>query len=140
MSSDVAVEELKEETVGELVEKFVELRDYLSLERKAFKELETKLKQDMEIIEMKILERQKELGLTSISTDMYTAYQTTKEFYRVGNWDKILEFMISSGNYQMLEKRIGKLATKEIIETMEIEPTSIGVDYSSELHVQVRKK
>ena len=94
----------------------------------------------MEMLEAEILQEQRNLGLTSLSTDHYTAFQTTKEFFRVGDWEKIIKYIKKTNNFQMLEKRIGKLATKEIIEEGEIEPSTIGVEYSAEVHVQVRKK
>lgn len=144
--------------IGELVEEFAELRDHLSVERKKFKDLEANLKSDMESLEVKILEKQRELGVRSISTDKFTAFQTSKVSVRMADWDSFSDWVLETGNIQCLEKRCAKLACLEIYEekTAELregmDPESdeykntrynlgsIGLDKTEEIVVQVRKK
>ena len=137
---ETTIPEASTRPIGEIIEEYANMRDMLKEKRRDFKDFESKVKLDMEMLEADILDKQRQLGLTSLSTESYTAFQTTKEFFRVGNWDTIIEYIKKSGNYQMLEKRIGKLATKEIIETEGISADSIGVEYTAEVHVQIRKK
>lgn len=129
----------KETPIGEVINEYYELRTHLDIERKKFKELERSLKDDMELLEVKILEKQRELGLTSISTENYTAYQTTKKSVRVGNWETFINFVMESRNFQMLEKRCAKLASLEQFDDG-IVPEDIGLDYTQEIEVQIRKK
>ena len=134
--SDEVVNEI---TIGGLINEFAAIRDYLKEERKTFKELEAKLKGDMEILEVRLLEEQRRLGLTSLSNEKYTAFQTSQEKVRIGNWDSFISYVIESHNYQMLEKRCGKLACLEV-RAEGVELSEIGLEYSKEIVVQVRKK
>ena len=128
------------ETIDELVAVFVSLRDELDAERKKFKQFEADQKVLMENIETKLLDKSRELGVESFRTKSGTAYKTEKTFVRVGNWDMCLGFIKETGNYHMLEKRIGKLATLEILkENPEIAPSEIGVEYVVEEVIQVRR-
>ena len=102
------------QSLGDKIEEYVLMRDMLAEKRKEFKEFESKVKSDMELLEVDILEMQRSLGVTSISTGDYTAFQTTKEFYRVGDWDKIVDYVKDTGNFQIFEKRIGKLAQRRL--------------------------
>lgn len=133
---------MPEETVEELVSIFVSMRDELSAKRKEFKEFEANQKLAMEQIECKLLDLSRSLGVKSFATDYGTAFKTNKIFVRVGNWDKIIKFIVETENYQMLEKRIGKIATLEILEDLaksNVAPEDIGVEYVSEEVIQVRR-
>jgi hypothetical protein len=126
--------------VGELINEFAELRAHLDSERKKFKELEKRLKDDMERLEVAILEVQRSLGVTSLSTTNLTAYQTSKVSVRVGDWDKFINFVADSRNFQLLEKRCAKLASIEMFDEDGIAPTDIGLTRDTEIVIQVRKK
>lgn len=132
---------MPQETIDDLVGVFVSLRDELDAKRKEFKQFEADQKLLMENIECKLLEKSRELGVESFKTKSGTAFKTQKEFVRVGNWEKVLEYIKDTGNYQMLEKRIGKLATLEILkdEELDIAPQEIGVEYVIEDVIQVRR-
>lgn len=125
--------------LGEDIEKFVELRDYLSDERRRFKELEENIKRDMSEVEARILEFQRKIGVTSISTDTHTAYQTEKTFVRLGDWDAFSTWLLETGNVQCLEKRPAKLACLEL-EEHGVKLHDIGLQKDTEICVQIRKK
>ena len=127
-------------TIGEIIEEYAELRNYLKEERRKFKELEYNIKSDLERLEVKILEEQRKLGLTSISTENYTAFQTQKTFVRMGDWDTFSKWILETGNIQCLEKRCAKLACLELEEEDNINLHDIGIEKSSEICVQIRKK
>ena len=128
-----------QQNIGEMINEFAALRDYLKDERKKFKELEANLKSDMEILEVRLLEEQRKLGLTSLSNNKYTAFQTSQEKVRVGDWDSFISYVVHSQNFQMLEKRCGKLACLEV-KNEGVELSEIGLEYSKEIVVQIRKK
>lgn len=129
----------RKQNIGELIAEFAEIRDYLTAERKKFKELESNLKHDLELLEVRLLEEQRRLGLTSLSNGTHTAYQTSKETVRVGNWDTFIDYVVESKNFQMLEKRCGKLACLEV-KNEGVELSEIGLEYGKEVVVQIRKK
>lgn len=123
--------------IESLVSEFRDIRDALSIKRKEYTEYETAAKDRMDQITMILREVADYLGLNALPTKSGTAYRTIKKNYRVGSWDSILNFIKETGNWQMLEKRIGKLATQEIHDlTGEIPP---GVDFSQEVEFVVRK-
>lgn len=125
-------------SIGNAIKLYIELRDTLSEERKKFKELEANIKSDMNEIESLILEKQRELGLTSLSVGNFTAFQTTKKYVRVNDWDTFIDYIINSGNTQLLEKRVAKLAALEVFDEG-IEPHSIGLDKQEEIAIQIRR-
>lgn len=125
--------------LGELIDEFAEIRTFLSAERKKFKELEANLKSDMELLEVEILSAQRGLGLTTTSSARFTAFQTAKESVRMGDWDKFIGYVEKSKNFQMLEKRCAKLACLEVKEDG-VSLDEIGLDYSKEIVVQIRKR
>jgi hypothetical protein len=124
-------------TVAELVRDYRDERDNLALKRKEYQEAEATAKRRMAEISMQLRELSDQLGVKSFATEYGTAYRTVKESFRVGNWDETLSYIQATGNWQMLEKRIAKLATKEIYEeTGQLPP---GVEYEQEIDFVVRK-
>lgn len=120
-----------------LVAEYRDLRDLMAVKRQEWKDYEAKTKDRMDQITMSLREIADYLGLNALPTEAGTAYRMIKKQYRVGNWDSVLEFIKRTDNWQMLEKRIGKLATQEIHETSgEIPP---GVEFSQEVEFVVRK-
>jgi phage regulator Rha-like protein len=120
-----------------LVQAFRDIRDNLTERRREFDEYERMAKDNMSKISMQLRDIADEIGVDSFKTPAGTAYRQIKESYRVGNWDSILEFMKETGNWQMLEKRVAKLATKEIHQQLgELPP---GVEYNCEVEFIVRK-
>jgi hypothetical protein len=128
---------LEEQSLEAMVQEYRDLRDDLSDARRIFKEYEVRTKSRMDQISMSLREIADRLGLNALPTNAGTAYRVVTEHFRVGNWDKILGWMQNTGNFQCLEKRVGKLAIKEIHDsTGEIPP---GIEYSVEVEFVVRK-
>jgi hypothetical protein len=124
-------------TVAELVKNYRDERDNLALKRKEYQEAEATAKRNMAEIAMQLRELSDQLGVKSFATEYGPAYRVEKESFRVGNWDDTLEYIKATGNWHMLEKRIAKLATKEIYDTTgELPP---GVEYEKEIDFVVRK-
>jgi hypothetical protein len=123
--------------VDEMVKVYRDVRDNLSVDRKIFKQKEANAKDLMARISMSLRDKADELGVDTFATPFGTAYRNVKKFYRVGNWDSIVDFIKQTGNFQMLEKRVAKNATAEIHQAMgEVPP---GIEYSVEVEFAVRK-
>jgi hypothetical protein len=123
------------EDIGSAVQVYVTKRDDLRAWSKVMAEEETARKAELERIEVWLLQKADSLGVDSFKTPHGTAYKAKSEHYRVGNWDEIVEFIKRTNNFQILEKRIAKLATKEIQEqTGEIPP---GITYTAEYVMNV---
>lgn len=136
---DVVPEEPQEppKTTEELIAETLCIREELSDARKAFETLEAEKKHRLEVIQMQLMKIADSAGTDSLKCKFGTAFKQLKKYYRVGDWDQILEYIKSTGNFQMLEKRIGKLATQEIHDTTGVLPP--GVEYLAEVEMVVRK-
>ena len=127
-----------DETVGE----YVAIRDKLSRTRKKFKEFELRCKDDMEIIEVKLLEIARILGVLNFKTIHGTAMVVDKDFARVGGpegWEKLTNYMKETGDFGLVEKRVAKLHFKEVMEKGKLSPQDLGVEYVIEKAVQIRR-
>ena len=126
--------------IGECIAQYALKRDDLDTKRKEFKTLEKELKMELIELEVEILDAQREIGLTSVSNSTHTAFQTTKKFVRIGDWDEFSQYVMESGNLQLLEKRVAKLAALELFEVEGIDPSEIGLNKEEEITIQVRKR
>lgn len=134
---DVIPEEQRESTTEELIAETLCIREELHDARKEWETFEAMKKERLEVIQMKLREIADSVGTDSLKCKFGTAFKQTKEYFRVGDWDQIVEYIKQTGNFHMLEKRIGKLATKEIYDTTGKLPP--GVEYSAEIEMVVRK-
>ena len=123
-------------SVTELVQMYIQTREFLSQEKKAFDTLEANMKDMMSRISMCLRDKGDTLGVDSFKTPFGTAYRNIKKNYRVGNWELTLQYIKDTGNYQILEKRVGKNACKEIHEATGVVPP--GVEFSQEVEFNER--
>ena len=128
---------IEDQSIEDLIVEYRDRRDQLADARHTYQKFEQETKSRLDEIAMKLREIAEALGLNALPTPAGTAYRTIKETYRVGNWDEVLEYIQATGNWQMLEKRIAKLATKEIFESTGVMPP--GVEYMAEVEFVIRK-
>ena len=76
-------------------------------------------------------------GVTSFKTNHGTAFLTTTDYANVADWDAVLTHIRDTGAYDMLEKRISKMAVRGYIEENKIVPP--GVNYGTKLELNIRK-
>lgn len=126
-------------SIDEAIEAYVATRDELRAKQQAFKLEEDAMKLRMEQISMWLRDKADELGVDSFKTQFGTAYRSVKTSYRVatGGWDIFIGWVKETGNFQCLEKRVAKLATKEIHDDTGTIPP--GLDYVAEVEFDVRR-
>jgi len=127
-------------SIDEAIKAYVETRDELRARQHAFNEEERALKSVLEQISMWLRDKADELGVDSFKSNLYgTAFRSIKTSYRVatGGWDDFLSWVKDTGNFQCLEKRVAKLATKEIHDSTGVIPP--GLDYTAEVEMDVRR-
>jgi hypothetical protein len=126
-------------SIDEAIEAYVATRDELRAKQQAFKLEEDAMKLRMEQISMWLRDKADELGVDSFKTQFGTAYRSVKTSYRVatGGWDAFISWVKETGNFQCLEKRVAKLATKEIHDDTGAIPP--GLDYVAEVEFDVRR-
>ena len=116
---------------------------YMVLRRKK-EAIEAKVKEDiseikakMEKIEAWIKQQADAQGVTSFKTPHGTAFMTTTDYANVADWDAVLSYIRENEAYDMLEKRISKIAVRGYIEQNKSVPP--GVNYGTKLEVNIRK-
>lgn len=126
-------------SIDEAIAAYVSTRDDLRQRQQAFKEEETGLKSTMEQISMWLRDKADEMGVDSFKSQHGTAFRSVKTSYRVstGGWDAFIGWVKETGNYHCLEKRVAKLAVKEIHDSTAAIPP--GLDYVAEVEIDVRR-
>jgi hypothetical protein len=95
------------------------------------------IKAKMEKLEAWIKEQADAQGVTSFKTKHGTAFLTTTDYANVADWDAVLDFIRTQEAFDMLEKRISKIAVRGYIEANKAVPP--GVNYGTKLEVNIRK-
>ncbi len=123
--------------VSDIVRTYMKLRNQKEQIEAETKDRVAKLKEKMVKLESWIKEKADADGVTSFKTDHGTAFLTTTDYANVADWDAVLGFIRQNEAYDMLEKRISKLAVRGYIETNKAVPP--GVNYGTKLEVNIRK-
>lgn len=125
--------------IEQLVQQYVDTRNQLNEERKVWEEREKALKQDLTDLELTLMAKAEEMGVDSFKTKAGTAFKTTKTAVRIANADEFINYVRRTGNYQLFEKRVAKLAALELLEEDDMTPDMIGLEVVKTLEIQVRK-
>ena len=124
-------------TVDEVIAAYVKLRTKKDAIEAEAKDRVKGVKEKLEQLEAWLKEKADEQGVTSFKTKHGTAFLTTTHYANVGDWDAVLEFVPENEAFDMLEKRISKIAVRGYIEANKEVPP--GVNYGTKLEVNVRK-
>lgn len=113
---------------GDLLNRVVELREELA----AISEQEKTAKNEMAMIEAQLLRRMDERKTDRLSNDKLTASKTTSVHEKVVDWEAVFDFIKTSGDFSLLQKRISVTAYRELLTMGQVpgiipdERTSIG--------------
>lgn len=124
-------------TIDEAIGEYVKIRDELKEKAKEFAQVEKAYKDYLEKISMWLRDKGDELGVDNFKTESGTAFRTVKTQYRVGSWDDFIGWVKDTENFQCLEKRVAKNATKEIHDESGLVPP--GIEYVAEVEFDVRR-
>jgi hypothetical protein len=123
--------------VGDVIRTYMKLRDQKAAIENEAKDRVSGLKSKMEKLEAFLKTQMDAQGLTSFKSDYGTAFLTTTDYANVADWDAVLTFIRSNEAFDMLEKRISKIAVRGYIEQTKAVPP--GVNYGTKLEVNIRK-
>ncbi len=124
-------------SINDAVRVYVEERDQLSAYMKIATAHEAEVKGRMAKISMWLRDKGDELGTDSFKTQYGTAYRNVKTSYRMGDWAKFIDWVQRTDNFQCLEKRVAKNATKEVHDdTGDVPP---GIEFVAEIEFNVRR-
>jgi hypothetical protein len=123
--------------IGDVIRTYMKLRDQKAAIEGEVKERVSELKAKMEKLEAYLKTQMDAQGLTSFKSDYGTAFLTTTDYANVADWDAVLDFVRDNEAYDMLEKRVSKIAVRGYIEQSKAVPP--GINYGTKLEVNVRK-
>jgi hypothetical protein len=123
--------------VDDVIATYMKLREQKSSIEAETKEKVSVIKTKLEKLEAWIKTKADAEGVTSFKTKHGTAFLTTSDYASVADWDAVLGFIRDNEAYNMLEKRISKVAVREYIDHNKTVPP--GVNYGTKLEVNVRK-
>jgi len=123
--------------VDSVIAAYMKLRSEKDSIEAATKERVSGIKAKMEKLEAWIKEQADLQGVTSFKTKHGTAFLTTTDYANVADWDAVLDFIRENEAFDMLEKRISKVAVRGYIDQNKTVPP--GVNYGTRLDVNIRK-
>jgi hypothetical protein len=123
--------------VGDVIRTYMKLRDQKAAIEAEMKDRVSSLKAKMEKLEAYLKTQMDAQGLTSFKSEYGTAFLTTTDYANVADWDVVLDFIRTNEAYDMLEKRVSKIAVRGYIEQAKAVPP--GINYGTKLEVNIRK-
>lgn len=106
--------ELSDMRVDALIQTYIDARNQLATDRKAYKAREAAVKLHLSMISMILMDKaDKAGGVDTLATDKGTAYRKTKETFRVSVWEDLCAYVKDTGNFSVLQKRVSPNAIKE---------------------------
>jgi hypothetical protein len=124
-------------SVGDVIRTYMKLRDQKAAIEGEVKERISDIKAKMDRLEAFLKTQMDAQGLTSFKSDHGTAFLTTTDYASVADWDSVLDFIRTNEAYDMLEKRVSKMAVRGYIEQTKAVPP--GINYGTKLEINVRK-
>ena len=124
---------------GSLLKIFIGLRDRRARRKADFQLDDVDDKEKQERIEIEFLKRFNERGIDNVSArGIGTAYRSVRASAKVADWDSLLEFIKKEGAWEMLERRVSKVAVEQFkAETSDLPP---GVDWGETQVINFRRK
>lgn len=92
---------------------------------------------DVDVVKTELLRRFNEMGVESAATKEGTAYKSTKEHWRIDDWDKFFKFVVASGADAMIQKRVSTTAARAYEEEHGAAPS--GLSKHVEIDINVRR-
>ena len=123
--------------VDDVIATYMKLRNEKDAIEAEIKSQVAGLKAKMDKIEAWLKEQADAQGVTSFKGKHGTAFLTTTDYANVADWDAVLEFVRANEAFDMLEKRVSKIAVRGYIERNKSVPA--GVTYGTKIDVTVRK-
>ena len=124
--------------IGQKVELYIKLRNGLDARRKEYKDYESEVKSEMDILEADILAEAEKTGVNSFATDHGTAYSTVKKYARSISKTDTEAYARKTGDFGLFTSHVNKAHVIELIEDG-LDPSEFGVEYTEERAINIRK-
>ena len=128
---------MPELNVDQVISAYLKLRQQKEAVENAAKQEVQAIKDKMTKLESWLLTQANEQSVTSFKTKNGTAFVTTTDYANVADWDAVLNFIRENEAFDMLERRVSKMAVRGYLETRGAVPA--GVNYGTKIEINVRK-
>ena len=116
-------------TADKLVNVYIKMRDKRAQMKAAYEAEDSKIKEQMDLIESNLLEVCKVTGADSIKTAHGTAIKSVQTRYWTGDWAAMHKFIRDNDALDLVERRISQLNMKNFLrENPDLMPTGLNVD------------
>jgi hypothetical protein len=112
--------------VDDVIAAYMKLRKQRDVIEAEVKDKVSEIKAKMTKLESWIKEQADAQGVTSFKTPHGTAFLTTTDYANVADWDAVLGFIRENEAYDMLEKRVSKIAVRSFIEHSKSVPPGVN--------------
>ena len=137
---DDTVQEERPSTIplDKLAQAYIKMRDKRVLIKKAWEVQDNEIKEQMDMLEEKMLDTCKEMNADSIKTKFGTIIRSIKSRYWTNDWDSTYKFIKEHDAFGLLEKRLHQTNLKQFLtENPDLLP--MGLNVENEYTVLVRR-
>jgi hypothetical protein len=128
--------ELGQAKTDDLIALYIKTRNQLATDTKGYKARRESIKTFQQVISMILRDRGDQNGVDSFATASGTAYRNKKEKFPIADWEQLVGYIKSTGNFHLLQKRLSPNAVKDIREAEGALPTGVGVIEEVEFSVR----
>ena len=125
-------------SVDKLVAAYIKMRDKRAELLRAYEEADGSVKSQMELVEAKLLELCKEIGVDRLGSKHGAVMRTVKTRYWTSDWESMHKFILEHKMPQLLERRISQLNMKQLLEENP-DLTPMGLNTDSKYSVTIRR-
>ena len=122
-----------------LVKAYVKMRDKRAELSKQYEAEDSKIAEQMELVEAELMKLCKEIGADSVKTQYGTVYRSVKTRYETTDWDSMYKFIQEHNIPQVLVKSINGANMKQFLDE---NPTlmPVGMNINNKYTVKVLRK
>ena len=128
----------EEISAEKLVAAYVKMRDRRSELLREYEAEDGAIKEQMEMVESKLLDLCKTVGADSLKTKHGTVIRSVKTRYWTSDWESMHKFILEHQMPELLEKRVSQSTMKQLLEeNPDMMPPGMNVD--SKYAVTIRR-
>lgn len=125
-------------SVDKLVAVYIKMRDKRAELLREYEEADSTVKAQMEVVESKLLDLCKEIGVDRLGSKHGTVMRTVKTRYWTSDWESMHKFILEKKMPELLERRISQTTMKQLLEeNPELMP--VGLNTDSKYSVTIRR-
>lgn len=116
-------------SVDRLVAAYIKMRDKRAELQREYEEADSDIKDQMEMVERRLLDLCKEIGVDTLGSKHGKVMRTVKTRYWTSDWESFHKFVLEHQVPELFERRISQSAMKQLLEeNPDVMPMGLNVD------------